>query len=699
MLIAVSYLNAPFLYVLGAVSAPIIIHLLFKKRRKKIVFSTLRFLKIATRENARRNRIKQIILLAMRVLIVGLIVFAFARPFLRDEALAGIGPGAQEVVFLVDRSYSMGAESELGGTKIEHGRAYAIERIKELKPGDTAAVIAFDETPELVQAMTDDFGAVLAAVERITPGTRTTNFGTAIAAAQAAFDWDGARAGHARQKAMFLVSDLQMGGLGMLGDVRLRRGVVLEIPDLTHAPANVAVTKLEAVGRFLQSGAPVTVQAQVRNYGTAPCSVLATLEAGGGVAGKQRVSLGPGGTTTVEFEHTFADPGLYGIGVSLDVDDALGTDNAAYAVLDVRRALHVLLVNGTPSQIAYFRETHYIEVALNPFRLGEEPGTTMFAPQVISPGELSAPALEGQDAVVLANVDFFDEGTVALLERFVRDGGGLLVFTGDKASIIQYNRDLYKDGEGLLPAALEPAAGTLVDASVFWEITSFDEKHPVFQPFLDPAAGDLSVPRFQRIHRLGAFDEGKARALAFLNDGRPILVEKQFGAGRVLLVPTSGDEAWTDLPKRKVYLPLLHRMAGYLCGVTDTAAAEHSYFVGEPVALPEGLAKVFDPGGRVLELADRSALRETEAPGLYTLLFDDGRANALAITVNPVESDLRACSVVEFRKILSGETDGPARAGLGDEDAADRDEIWQYLFIGLLAIMLSETWLANRTHV
>lgn len=693
-MIAVSYLNAPFLYVLGAVSLPIIIHLLFKKRRKKILFSTLRFLKIATRENARRNRIKQLILLAMRVLIVGLIIFAFARPFFRDAALAGIGPGAKEVVFLVDRSFSMGAESELGGTKSERGYGYALEMIKEFKPGDTAAVIAFDEAPELVQPMTDDFGAVRTAVGRIKPGARTTNFGAAIAAAQGAFDWDSPR-----QKAIFLISDLQMTGLGALGDVRLKRGVALEIPDLTHALGNVAITKLEAVGRFLQSGAPLTVQAQLRNFGTAPCSVLATLEVASDPVAKQRVSLGAGAATTVEFEHTFAEPGVYGVAVKLDVDDALAADNASYAALDVRRALQVLLVNGTPSQIPYFRETHYIETALNPYRLGKEPGTTMFAPRVISPNELSAQALEGQDAVVLANVDFFDEGAVGALEQFVREGGGLLIFTGDKVSIIQYNRDLYKDGEGLLPAALEPAEGTLVDASVFWEITNFDETHPIFRPFLDPAAGDLSVPRFQRIHRLGALDEGKARALAFLSEGWPILVEKQFGKGRVLLVPTSGDEAWTDLPKRKVYLPLLHRIVGYLCGVTDTAVAESSYFVGEPVALPAALAKVLDPSGRVLEPKDRSVLRETETPGLYTLRLDDGREQALAINVNAVESDLRSYSVVEFRKILSGEADALARAGLGHDDFADRDEIWQYLFIALLAIMLGETWLANRTHV
>jgi hypothetical protein len=694
MLLGVTYLNPLFLWGLGAVSLPIIIHLLFKKRRKKLLFSTLRFLKIATRENARRNRIKQLILLLLRMAVVALVIFAFARPFFRHEALAGIGPGAKEVVFLVDRSFSMGAESELGGTKFERAAAYAADMVSELKTGDKAAVIAFDETPELVQPMTDSFGAVTAALGRLATSARATNFAAAIAAAQEQFDWESPR-----QKAIFLVSDLQVSGLGELGDVALRRGVGLEIPDLTHPPANVAVTKFAAVGEFLQSEAPLTIAADLRNYSTEPKSVLAEFTVGGAVVAKQRVSLGPAGAATVEFEYTFNEPAVHGVAVTLEADDALKLDNAACAALDVRRALRVLCVNGTPSQIPYFRETHYIQTALNPYRFGHEPGTTMFDPTVISPDALAGLQLKGFDAIVLANVDYLDAGVVSKLEDYVRAGGGLMIFTGDKVSIIQYDRDLYKDGEGLLPAKLDPPTGSLVDASVFWEITNFDEDHYIFQPFLDPAEGDLSVPRFQRIHRLSSLDEANGKALAFLNDGRPILVEKAFGAGRVLLMPTSADVDWNDMPKRKVFLPFLHRAIGYLCGAVELERLDASFTVGEPVPLPDGVAKVLDPQGRVIEPADPKMLRETDEPGLYTVRLDDGTERAIAIVVNPVESDLRSYTVAEFRRILAGDADGAVRAGLGDEDLGDRDEIWQYVFMTLLAFLLVETWLANRTHV
>ncbi len=693
-MIAVGYLNPLFLYGLGALSLPILIHLLFKKRRKRIRFSTLRFLKLVTRENARRMRVKQLLLLLLRLAVVALIVFAFARPFLRSEALAGLGPGAKEVVFLIDRSYSMRALSEAGGTKFERGFSYIVEMLDELKAGDRAAVVAFDDGPELVHEMTDDFGAVRGALARVAPGARTTNFAAALAFAQKVFDWDSAR-----QKVVFLVSDLQVSGLGELGEVQLRRGVVLEVPDLTRSLGNAAVGRLDAAGDFLLSESALVISAPVRDYSTKARSGTAQLVVGGEAAGERRVELKGAGTATVEFEHTLETPGVYGASLALELEDALELDDRAYAAFDVRRGLRVLCVNGTPSQIPYFRETHYVETALNPYRFGKEPGATMFDPRVIRSDELASQRLAGYDAVVLANVDYVAAEAVAALEQYVRDGGGLMIFTGDRVSLIQYNRDLYKDGAGLLPAALDPPTGTLLDASVFWEITNFEREHYIFKPFGDPAEGDLSVPRFHRIHRLGAIEGEGVRALAFFNDGRPMLVQKNFGKGHVLLVPTSADADWTDMPKRKVYLPFVHRAIGYLCGGEELAPAESSFYVGEPAPLPAGVTKVLDPAGRVIELEDARVLRQTETPGLYTLHLDDGSERALAVNVNTVESDLRAYSVAAFRKILAGEQDRAALAGLGDDDLADRDEVWQYLFMALLVFLLAETWLANRTYI
>src|SRR5262245_4083643 len=60
----------------GAVSVPIIIHLLNRRRFRVMNWAAMRFLLAAQRKNSRRMRLEQLILLLVRCLLVLLIVLA-----------------------------------------------------------------------------------------------------------------------------------------------------------------------------------------------------------------------------------------------------------------------------------------------------------------------------------------------------------------------------------------------------------------------------------------------------------------------------------------------------------------------------------------------------------------------------------------------------------------------------------------------
>src|SRR5437868_10346306 len=62
----------------GAASIPIIIHLLNRNRFRVVSWAAMRFLLAAQRKNTRRMRLEQIILLAVRVLVLVLLVAAMA---------------------------------------------------------------------------------------------------------------------------------------------------------------------------------------------------------------------------------------------------------------------------------------------------------------------------------------------------------------------------------------------------------------------------------------------------------------------------------------------------------------------------------------------------------------------------------------------------------------------------------------------
>src|SRR5437660_5677732 len=98
------FVQPQFLWALLGLAIPIVIHLMFRRRSRKVDLGTLRFLRLVLTENARRRKLKRWLLLSLRMACLALLAGLFARPFLlaRDQA------GKERLVaVLIDRSASM----------------------------------------------------------------------------------------------------------------------------------------------------------------------------------------------------------------------------------------------------------------------------------------------------------------------------------------------------------------------------------------------------------------------------------------------------------------------------------------------------------------------------------------------------------------------------------------------------------------
>src|SRR5688572_24858722 len=99
------FLYPAFLWALSALAIPIIIHLFYFRRYKKVYFSNLRFLREVKEETSARNRLRNLLILLARLLAMAFIILAFAQPVipLQDAMKAGI----RNVSIFVDNSFSM----------------------------------------------------------------------------------------------------------------------------------------------------------------------------------------------------------------------------------------------------------------------------------------------------------------------------------------------------------------------------------------------------------------------------------------------------------------------------------------------------------------------------------------------------------------------------------------------------------------
>src|SRR3972149_862543 len=142
------FLNPAILFGLIAASIPVLIHLLNLRKLKKIEFSTLTFLKELQKNRIRKVKLKQWLLLALRILIILLLVFAFARPTLEGLAIGGTTSAAKTTaVFILDDTFSMSVV-DANGSYFNQAKQTIKNLLAQLEDGDEAGLILISGDPD-----------------------------------------------------------------------------------------------------------------------------------------------------------------------------------------------------------------------------------------------------------------------------------------------------------------------------------------------------------------------------------------------------------------------------------------------------------------------------------------------------------------------------------------------------------------------
>src|SRR6266404_5622647 len=108
------FTNALMLAGLTALAVPVLIHLLLKRKKKRLRFSTLQFFLKQDEQSSQRRKLRHWLLLLMRLLLFTLLVLAFARPYLPQSVATGAAQKRRQVIFVLDRSASMQATGPNG---------------------------------------------------------------------------------------------------------------------------------------------------------------------------------------------------------------------------------------------------------------------------------------------------------------------------------------------------------------------------------------------------------------------------------------------------------------------------------------------------------------------------------------------------------------------------------------------------------
>jgi len=671
---------APLFFVgLAALAIPVLIHL--TQREKKMVqqFPSLMFVRRIPYQTVRRRKIRDLALLMVRLAALALIIAAFARPFLwRPDAATAIGPGAREVVVLLDQSYSMAY-----GDRWDRAKAAARDAINGLGASDRASVVLFSSGADITMRSTGERDRLTASFEAATPTPAATRYGPALKVAGSIL----AESPLPRRE-VILISDFQRNGWRGEEGSRLPAGSTVTpvmIGGPTDAP-DAAVTSVALARSTFSEQERVTLTAAVANRSDKPVvNDTITLEIAGRGVQTEPLNIEANGSASIAFAPFTVTSRNMRVSVRAGMD-ALAFDNLFDVVVSPAVPVRIVEVEGGTRAGSGL----YLARALS---IGDAPKFETVTRQAT---DVSDDDLRRASVVLLNDVDV-SVGLGRRLARFVQDGGGLFVVAGPRAT--------WPQEADVLPATLSQT----IDRSrgEAGRIGGIEYGHPVFEVFRAPRTGDFAPSRFYAYRSVTALP--MSQVLARFDGGTPALVERRVGSGRVLLFASTFDLSWTDLPLKPIFLPLIHRVIVYLANYSEPAPWLTIGQVFDPAASSaksQAAGRLaLSPSGRRLPLEDEGSqtqVLELTEQGFYEIRGQSANSDVtvIASNVDPAESDLTPMDPAEITAAATGNAASNGQAAESNvpltPEAQERTQrLWWYLLCAGILLLGTDTLLSN----
>ncbi len=648
------------LWGLLGLAVPVLLHLIHRELFRPHRFPSIRFILKGKLPFQKRKIPRDLLLLAVRMLLFAALILALARPEWqpRETALAAGERADERIVFLIDLSASMGGWDSLNEAR------RAVGEILEDRPGAEVGWVFSSNRVVGSEAPTRDHDRLREALEAVEPELVAGQHREGMREALALLGGEDA------DRTLMVVSDLQA--------TAWERG---RLPEVPHAIGlewvrvgrdrveNAAVVRVRSYPRGEDDR---HVQAALHNFGSEPVERTVTLRAGN-QSWEQRVTLPPERVTEVAFEVSAeAARGR----LSLD-GDAFEADDHYYFWMGRPPALRVLAVAPVRDEPGTAEALFFLERALT------ARGETLwlqFEVEAVEPNGVGADWSGYQAVFLLGALRHLEDEAWEALHAYLESGGVVIATPGaapGRLTGLLRERGLL-DAEHLGSARADRRGPTTL--SLDW----INPDSPLGGVFGDEAARSLQMISLYRYLRLDVRNEDAEDWLRSSGDD-PLLVYRGIGRGTFLFFAFPFETSWSELPLTGGFLPLVRELiSGDLSADHGIVREETGFDVNraaERLGVPpdDGFWNQVDPG----------------VPGVYA----EGGA-PIEINLSRRESVLATASPVDLARAVRPRVEAGdpatevAAAGRGD-DTPSRP-LWPWLALAAAGFFLVEMLIAAR---
>jgi hypothetical protein len=698
--------NVSLLFGAAAAVIPVILHLILRQKPKRVEFPALQFLKKRHEATSRKLRLRHLLLLLMRMAVLGFLAAALARPTMKAAGIMANQEAPVAAAIVVDTSPRMDYRHE-NKTRLEVAREFADWLVSQLPRQSHVAVLESRLNSAVFQV---DLAAARRRIERLSTSSAAQPLPAVIVEGLRLLETS-----DRQRREVYVLTDfsraawVKESGQSIPELVKKLGEVGVYVIDVgVKDPQNFSLADIRLSSQVVSQTSSVTISTSLARLGKAEerAVELVTLDENRkeSIRGHEKLQVEPGGAAAVSFSLGDLEAGTHQGMIRIVGEDGLAADDRRYFTVEARPPWNVLLAAPEPTADSSL----FVLNALAPeaFR---KTGQVQFQCEVVGYKALDEKPLDSFDAVCLIDPHALPRDTWQRLSTFVMSRRGLGVFLGRRASPARvFNESGAID---VLPGPLAmQARGDNALAPATYD-------RPLMAHFR-PLEGQIPWDAFP-VYRYWQLEELVAGCDVIIpySDGRPALIERRLGEGKVLCLTTpvsdwTDDDPWNLLPTGTDPWPfvmlaneMLMNLVGTSDGVLNCNTGSSALLLldqDQPVAsylltTPTGeeLRKTTDPTRREL------AITTTEWPGHYRVRTGGAGSPSRGFSVNlsPSLTDLARLEPDElkglFQEVEYRVADSPEQIKREVREGRVGHELFPLLMLLVALILGGEHLVAN----
>lgn len=677
---SIRFVSPEFLFALGLITIPIIVHLFNFRRFKKVAFTNVRFLKELKEETNSRSKLKHLLVLLSRILAVAFLVFAFAQPYIPQTKTAVISTDKVISIF-IDNSFSMDAVGKEGNL-IQQAQEKAKEIALAYKASDRFQLLTDDFTASQQRLLSREEFLEQLQLVKISPSSKTIS---EIALRQK----EALANSGSKDLQAYIISDFQKSNYN-LSALKNDSAIALSlIPLASSQKNNVFIDSCWMTSPVVQLNQPIEINVRLQNTGDNDAeNIPLKLTINGVNKSATSLTIAAGKFIETKLSFTATQSGWQSGQVTL-TDYPITFDDSYYFSFLIDSNATILSINQSGENI-------YLQRVFA--------GDSHFELKNASVNQMDYTYLQKAKVAVLNNLKTISSGLTSELKKFCDNGGTLVIFPDSSADIASYNELLLMLNTDVLKAVITSEE----------KVSTIELQSELYKNVFPRLPENMDVPLTHRHFQQGVTSQSNRETMLKLQGGDALLSSYKSGKGKVLLFTVPLDNVSSNLVDHYLFAPTLYNIALYSqqqAALSYTLGRATSFVIDETLVNGESVFHLSNPalnfdvitqhrnnagqmtiffGDQIKEAGNYQLKMNNQSNAVVAFNYDRNESDLTNLTVNEIEAQLSQYNLNNV-KIIN------AIAGSVTKQLSELSEgtrLWKWcilmalLFLGLEVLLL-----------